>query len=197
MIDLYYYPNTLTAVKVDGAGLKAWLEQSARRFNQIDPGQAGEQALINSRYVGYNFDQLQGGIAYAIDVSRPAGERIASLTYEGKPVTPEQQFIVATNNYRASGGGHFPGLDGSSIVLAAPDGTREILAKWLQRHPRLAAADLPPRSWHFVPLKTRGDVVFSGASGKQAVARAAGLTNIRQLKDHGDGTASYAIDLSH
>jgi len=195
--DLYYYPNTLTAVKVDGAGLKAWLEQSARRFNQIDPGQAGEQALINSRYVGYNFDQLQGGIAYAIDVSKPAGERITSLTYEGKPVTPQQQFIVATNNYRASGGGHFPGLDGSNIVLAAPDGAREILAKWLQRHPHLAAADLPPRSWHFVPLKTRGDVVFSGASGKQAVARAAGLTNIRQLKDHGDGTASYAIDLSH
>ena len=35
--DLYLYPNTLYAVKVNGAGLKAWLEHSAKRFNTIDP----------------------------------------------------------------------------------------------------------------------------------------------------------------
>jgi 2',3'-cyclic-nucleotide 2'-phosphodiesterase/3'-nucleotidase len=29
------------------------------------------------------------------------------------------------------------------------------------------------------------------------VAKAAGLTNIRLVKDNGDGTAIYAIDLSH
>ena len=103
---------------------------------------------------------------------------------------------MVTNNYRASGGGHFPGLDGSNIVLAAPDGTREILAKWLERHKQIGAKELEPTSWKFAPLKTRGPVVFTGASGKQDVARDAGLTNIRQLKDHGDGTATYTIDLS-
>jgi 2',3'-cyclic-nucleotide 2'-phosphodiesterase/3'-nucleotidase len=40
-------------------------------------------------------------------------------------------------------------------------------------------------------------VVFKGASGKQVLAHEAGLDDIRQLKDHGDGTATYAIDLSH
>ncbi|EIL97117.1 bifunctional metallophosphatase/5'-nucleotidase [Rhodanobacter thiooxydans] len=194
--DLYFYPNTLAAVKLDGAGLKAWLEKSAERFNRIDPAKAGEQTLINSRFTGYNFDQIQGGIHYVIDVSRPAGQRITTLTFQGKPVTPEQPFIVVTNNYRASGGGHFPGLDGSNIVLAAPDGTREILAKWLESKQRIGAQDLEPTSWTFAPLKTRGPVVFTGASGKQDVARTAGLANIRELKDHGDGTATYAIDLS-
>jgi 2',3'-cyclic-nucleotide 2'-phosphodiesterase/3'-nucleotidase len=194
--DLYFYPNTLAAVKTDGAGVKAWLEKSAERFNRIDPAKAGEQALINSRFTGYNFDQIQGGIHYVIDVSKPAGQRITTLTFQGKPVEPTQPFIVVTNNYRANGGGHFPGLDGSNIVLTAPDGTREILAKWLERKQRITAQDLEPTSWTFAPLKTRGPVVFTDASGKQDVARAAGLANIRQLKDHGDGTATYAIDLS-
>ena len=193
--DLYFYPNTVAAVKTDGAGLRAWLEQSARRFNRIDPTKPGEQALINPHYVGYNFDQIQGGIAYTIDVSKPAGQRITSLTYQGKPVKPDQPFIIVTNNYRASGGGHFPGLDGSNIVLASPDGAREILARWIERKQHLDKADLAPTSWHFAPLKTRGPVVFSGAAGKQAVAEQAGLSNIRQLKDHGDGTATYRIDL--
>jgi 2',3'-cyclic-nucleotide 2'-phosphodiesterase / 3'-nucleotidase len=194
--DLYFYPNTLAAVKTDGAGLKAWLEKSAERFNRIDPTKAGEQALINSRYTGYNFDQIQGGIRYVIDVSKPVGQRITTLTFHSKPVEPDQPFVVVTNNYRANGGGHFPGLDGSNIVLAAPDGTREILAKWLESRKQISAKDLEPTSWNFAPMKTRGPVVFTDASGKQDVARKAGLDHIRQLKDHGDGTATYGIDLS-
>jgi 2',3'-cyclic-nucleotide 2'-phosphodiesterase/3'-nucleotidase len=39
--------------------------------------------------------------------------------------------------------------------------------------------------------------VFTGRVGKLDVAKAAGLTNIRLLKDNGDGTALYAIDLAH
>jgi 2',3'-cyclic-nucleotide 2'-phosphodiesterase/3'-nucleotidase len=129
-------------------------------------------------------------------VSKPVGQRIAALTYRGKPVAPGQPLVVVTNNYRASGGGHFPGLDGSSIVLAAPDGTREILADWIKRKKQLGANDLEERSWRFAPLKTRGPVVFTGASGRQNAAADAGLANIRQTQDHGDGTATYAIDLS-
>jgi 2',3'-cyclic-nucleotide 2'-phosphodiesterase/3'-nucleotidase len=195
--DLYFYPNTLAAVKTDGAGVKAWLEQSAKRFRQIDPAQAGPQELVNAHFPGFNFDQIQGGLHYVIDVSKPAGQRIVSLTYKGKPVAPDQPFVVVTNNYRASGGGHFPGLDGKSIVLTAPDDTREILARWLQQHHDLGADDLPARSWRFAPLKTHGPVTFTAASGKQDVAHADGLGGIRQLEDNGDGTAVYAIDLSH
>jgi 2',3'-cyclic-nucleotide 2'-phosphodiesterase/3'-nucleotidase len=195
--DLYFYPNTLAAVKTDGAGLKAWLEESARRFNRINPHKSGQQALINSHYTGYNFDQIQGGVHYVIDVSKPVGQRITSLTWRSKPVTPSEPFIIVTNNYRASGGGHFPGLDGSNIVLAAPDGTREILAQWIEGKKQIGVADLEPTSWTFAPLHARGPVVFTGKAGKLGVAKAAGLTNIRLLKDNGDGTALYGIDLAH
>ncbi|HET6805150.1 MAG TPA: bifunctional 2',3'-cyclic-nucleotide 2'-phosphodiesterase/3'-nucleotidase [Frateuria sp.] len=193
--DLYFYPNTLAAVKTDGAGVKAWLETSAARFNRIDPARTGEQALINSHMPGFNFDQIQGDLAYVIDVSKPVGQRIVSLTWQGKAVTPAQPFIVATNNYRASGGGNFPGLDGRNIVLDTTDGVREIVAAWLKRTGTLDRADLPAASWHFAPLRTRGPVVFTAASGKQAIAAADGMPHIRQLRDNGDGTATYAIEL--
>ncbi|MEP7186577.1 MAG: bifunctional 2',3'-cyclic-nucleotide 2'-phosphodiesterase/3'-nucleotidase [Rhodanobacter sp.] len=195
--DLYFYPNTLTAVKTDGAGLKAWLEKSAERFNWIDSKKTSDQALINSHFNGYNFDQIQGGIHYVIDLSKPVGERITTLTYRSKAVAPLDPFVIVTNNYRASGGGHFPGLDGSNIVLAAPDGTREILAKWIEGKKEIGTGDFEATSWEFAPLKTRGAVVFTGAAKKLNVAKAAGLANIRVVKDNEDGTAVYTIDLSH
>lgn len=194
--DLYFYPNTLSAVKINGAGLRAWLEHSAGRFNRIDPAKTTAQPLINPHFEGYNFDQIQGDIHYLVDVSQPRGQRIVKLTYAGKPVKPDQSFIVVTNNYRASGGGKFPGLDGKNIVLSAPDGNREVLVHWIKHHPDIQRSDLPPRAWHFAPLQTRGPVTMVTASNKLDVARADGLRGLTLVHDNGNGTSTYAIDLS-
>ncbi len=191
--DLYYYPNTLAAVKIDGATLKAWLERSAERFNRIDPADHTPQALINTRMPGYNFDQIQGGdLAYVIDVSRPRGQRVTRLTWHGKPVDPKQAFIVATNNYRASGGGHFPGLDGTHTLVESPDATREVLIQWLKDHPRLTRSDVPARSWHFAPLDTRGPVTVEAPAGKADLAGALHLP-LLQTGKNADGTATYRV----
>ena len=192
--DLYFYPNTLAAVKTDGAGVKTWLEKAATRFNRIDPSKDGEQNLIG-KMPGYNFDQMQGGITYTIDVSKPEGERIGNLRYKGRPVKPSQPFIVVTNNYRASGGGEFPGMTGDNIVLNAPDGNREVVIHWVERKKTLTSKDVEKRSWRFAPMETKGPVTFTSATGKEDVARSLGLP-IRQLRENGDGTAVYAIDLS-
>jgi 2',3'-cyclic-nucleotide 2'-phosphodiesterase/3'-nucleotidase len=193
--DLYFYPNTLAAVKIDGKAVRAWLETSAKRFNRIDPASTAPQPLIGKALPGYNFDQIQGDIRYVIDVSRPEGQRIVDLRYKGKPVKPDQPFIVVTNNYRASGGGHFPGLDGSNLVLTAPDGNREIVVRWIERTKSLARDSVEPTSWRFARLKTHGDIVITSAADKADIAREAGV-RVRQLKDNGDGTAVYAVDLS-
>ena len=192
--DLYFYPNTLAAVKIDGAGVKAWLEKSASRFNRIDPSKDGEQPLIG-KMPGYNFDQMQGGVTYAIDVTKPEGERIVDLRYKGKPIKPSQPFVVVTNSYRANGGGEFPGMTGDSVVLNAPDGNREVVIHWVEKIRTLTRKDVDKASWHFAPVRTKGDVTFTSASGKVDVATSLGLP-IRQLRDNGDGTAVYAIDLS-
>ncbi len=195
--DLYLYPNTLTAVKIDGAQLKGWLERSAERFNRIDPRKVEAQALINRQFSGYNFDVIQNGLSYAIDVTQAAGARIVDLRYEGKPVDAAQPFIVVTNNYRASGGGRFPGLDGSNIVLSAPDANRDVLIAWVkQRKHLLREQDGANRNWRFVPVHTAGPVTLTSASGKLDLARSAGLNYVHWLKDNGNGTATYTVDLS-
>ncbi len=195
--DLYLYPNTLTAVKIDGAQLKGWLERSAGRFNRIDLAKREPQDLINRKFSGYNFDVIQGGLTYAIDVTHDHGNRIADLRYHGKPVDAAQAFIVVTNNYRASGGGKFPGLDGTNIVISAPEANRDVLIDWVREHKRLThAQDGSDRNWHFVAVRTAGPVVFTSAAGKLDIAKAQGLRNVSLLKDNGDGTATYAVALS-
>jgi 2',3'-cyclic-nucleotide 2'-phosphodiesterase/3'-nucleotidase len=195
--DLYLYPNTLTAVAIDGATVKGWLERSAARFNRIDPTRREPQELVNRRMPSYNFDVIQGGLTYAIDVTQPEGKRIAELAYHGKPVDAAERFIVVTNNYRASGGGRFPGLDGSNIVLSAPDANRDVLIDWVREHRHVTrAADGSDRNWRFATVKAAGPVVFTSAAGKIDLARKAGLGNVRWLKDNGDGFATYAVDLA-
>jgi len=195
--DLYLYPNTVNAVRTDGAGVKAWLEKSASWFNRIDPTRTAQQELLNLRVPTYTFDLLQGDLTYTIDVTKPAGERIADLKFREQPLRAEQPFIVVTNNYRASGGGGFPGLDGSNIVVSAPDTNRDVLIAYVRSIRDVTRARFGnDRNWHFARVKTAGPVVFKSAAGKLDVARAAGLDNVTQLKDNGDGTAMYAVDLS-
>ncbi|MEO7324130.1 MAG: bifunctional 2',3'-cyclic-nucleotide 2'-phosphodiesterase/3'-nucleotidase [Dokdonella sp.] len=194
--DLYLYPNTLTAVKIDGAILKGWLERSAGLFNRIDPAKHESQDLINHKFSGYNFDVIQGGLSYVIDVTQVQGERIRELAYRGKPVDAQQAFIVVTNNYRASGGGHFPGLDGNNIVLSAPDANRDVLIEWVRERKQLTRVlDGSDRNWRFARVKTAGPVVFTSATGKLGVAKASGIDNVSVLGDNGDGSSSYALDL--
>ena len=197
--DLYLYPNTLYGVKVNGAGLKAWLERAAERYNTIDPALTGPQQLLNPAFAGFNLDLLTSAdVRYEIDLSQPAGKRIKGLRYRGAPVGAAQEFLVATNNFRASGGGAFPGLDGSKTIFASPDANRDILIAYVQSARSLTrTANGAARSWRFTALATKGSVVFRSAPGKLALAREAGLTNVSELQaDDGKGYATYQIDLS-
>lgn len=195
--DLYLYPNTVAAVKIDGAGVKAWLEQAATRFNRIDPVKTEPQQLINARVPTYNFDVIQGGLSYVIDVTRPERERIVELRYQGKPVDPAQPFIVVTNNYRAGGGGNFPGVDGSNIVVSAPDMNRDVLIAYIRsQHDITRERFGNDRNWRFAAVHVAGLVVFTSAAGKLELARAAGLSNVALVRENADGTAVYAVDLS-
>jgi len=45
-------------------------------------------------------------------------------------------------------------------------------------------------------LKTSGPIVFTSATGKLDVAKAAGLNEISLVKDNGDGFSTYALNLA-
>ncbi len=198
--DLYIYPNTLRVVKLNGAEVREWLEMSAGQFNQIDPTAGGEQELVNTGFPSYNFDVIDG-VSYKIDVTKPArynkdGEvvspehRIVDLVFDGKPVTADMVFLVATNNYRAGGGGNFPGLDGSSVIIEAPDENRTVLANYIFDQKAInPAAD---NNWSFVPLGGEAKVTFTSSPAALEAAEKLGFT---LLGDAEGGFAKYAIDL--
>ncbi|MCG2584591.1 bifunctional 2',3'-cyclic-nucleotide 2'-phosphodiesterase/3'-nucleotidase [Massilia sp. TS11] len=196
--DLYLYPNLLYAVKVNGDGLKAWLEKSAERFNRIDPSQRAPQELVNANTPGFNFDMpTTPALQYEIDLTQPAGQRVRALQYQGKDVTAAMEFIVATNSYRASGGGNFPGLDGSKTIFASPDASRDVLIAYIKRVKQLHHAEHgAQRSWRFSRVQTAGPVLFRAAPDAQTLATAAGIGNVRLIEaSDAQGYAVFALDL--
>jgi 2',3'-cyclic-nucleotide 2'-phosphodiesterase/3'-nucleotidase len=140
--DIYPYPNTLRVVRIDGATLGEWLERSAAIFRRIDPSATGPQALFDPGFTSYNFDVIDG-VSYAIDVTQPAryddtgkliaasARRIRDLRFTGLPIDPKQMFLVVTNNYRASGGGGFPGCGNANVVIEAQDDNRSVLMRYV------------------------------------------------------------------
>ena len=199
--DLYLYPNTVYAVKVNGGDIKNWLEAAAKRFNQIDPAKTTEQSLI-STFPGYNFDMFTTpDLQYEIDVTQPVGSRIKSLTYLGKPIDVAQEFVIATNNYRATSGKSFiDKLDGSGTIWASPDANRDVVIDYIRKNPTVTrATNGAAKSWRFAKATTAGPVVFSSGANALSVAQAAGLTNVSLLAADdglGKGTSKYGIDLS-
>jgi 2',3'-cyclic-nucleotide 2'-phosphodiesterase/3'-nucleotidase len=139
-------------------------------------------------------------IRYEIDVTQPLLSRIKNLTYKGAAIDPAAYFIIATNNYRASGGGGFPGIDGSKTIYASPDANRDVLIGYIKDAKTLTLAkNGSDRSWSFTKVTTAGRVTFKSAPGKLTLATTAGLTNISVVNsDDGSGKnlADYAIDLS-
>lgn len=167
---LYPFPNPLTAILVDGALLRDWLEHAAAMFLTLLPGRA-DQPLIDKQVPVYNFDVI-AGVSYAIDLSQPAlygsaGQpldtgpgRIRDLRWNGAPVAPDQRFVVATNGYRAAGGGGFARLAGAQVVLDSPQAVRDVIVDHLRRADRFT-----PRvetDWRFAPLPGASAVFETG-----------------------------------
>ena len=200
--DLYLYPNTVRAVRVNGAIVREWLEMSAGQFNRIDPAVTTPQLLINPAFPTYNYDVIDG-VTYRIDLTQPArytpqgriadaqARRIVDLAFRGQPMTDAMEFVVATNNYRASGGGNFPGMDGSKIVFETAETNQEIIKDWLIAQKTVDATVTP--IWSFVPIATPVQVVFE--SSPEAKSLTGTSTRIRHVGEGNNGFELYALTL--
>lgn len=200
--DLYLYGNNnLQAVKIKGSDLKNWLETAANQFAKIDPTLTTEQDLVPSYSTIYNYDVFyaeNNALKYQIDVTQPAGKRIVNLTYAGKAIADADDFIVATNDYRAGGGGNFPGIDGSKTIIKSPDANQAVVSNYVKKQGKItSAANGSGQSWSFVKVDAKGPVILRSAPGKMAVAQALGLSRVKSEGAlDASGYAKYAIDLS-
>lgn len=201
--DLYVYPNTLKVVKLTGQEIREWLEMSAGQFNQIDANGSQQQSLVDLDFSTYNFDVIDG-VTYEIDVTEPSrynndgelinpdAQRIVNLQYNGELVQDSQQFLIATNNYRASGGGSFPNLDGSQIVLEPQIQNRQAIIQYIQENGTIdPSAD---GNWSFAPIDGNPKVAFQSSPDAQQFIQPDG--NITFIGEGTNGFAKYGINLS-
>ncbi|MER6969856.1 5'-nucleotidase C-terminal domain-containing protein [Nocardioides sp. NPDC000445] len=158
---LYIYDNTLMAVRITGAQLKDYLEFSARYFKQVSgtgpfPIDAVTNAPTDTAPNGtpdYNFDTIAGldaALTYDIDISVAVGSRITDLAYDGVAVTDAQEFVLAVNNYRQSGGGGFPHVTDATVVYNQQVEIRQLLIDWVTAHQVIDPAAFASVDWRLV-----------------------------------------------
>ena len=200
--DLYLYPNTLQAVVLKGAGVREWLEMAVGQFKQIDPNKSEPQDLIDGGFPTFNFDIIDG-VTYEVDVTQPKrydndgklvaadARRIKNLSYQGKPIDEAQEFVIVTNNYRASGGGKFPGLDGKNIILQSPDENRQALIDFITEQKSVnPSAD---KNWTFAKIGKPVTLAFE-SSGKAEVFLSSNPALVK-LGEGQNGFVKYGVKL--
>ncbi|HEY2041241.1 MAG TPA: 5'-nucleotidase C-terminal domain-containing protein [Jatrophihabitans sp.] len=158
---LYSYDNTLLGITLTGAQVQAYLEFSARYFKKIagtGPFSADEvtNAVTPTAPNGtpdYNYDIMAGldaALSYDIDIAQDVGSRIKGLAYDGKPVVATDQFVIAINNYRQSGGGGFPGVAGAPVVYNAQVEIRQLILDWTAANKTIDATVFANIDWKLV-----------------------------------------------
>ena len=109
----YPYENGLVTVEATGRQVRAALERAAAcAGRKEEPGR--------------NCDALAGA-EYVLDLTRPEGHRVVSLTRGGREIADGDVLTVALNSYRASGGGGYP-MWKSARRLSETGNLRDLLA---------------------------------------------------------------------
>lgn len=155
--DLYMFPNSFELVKVTGAFLRHWLERSCSIFNQVLPGQRAVQ-LKDDGVPGYIHESILG-LTYEVDLTQPSrftpagvdtglqNSRICVLRYDGCDVQDDQEFLLATTDYRVLGGGNYPIPNAEDILPVASVDIRDLLSAYIKRQNRVELDCAP--TWRF------------------------------------------------
>ncbi len=175
MFNLYKYENLLYVIDMTGREIKDYLEMSYDQWThrmatsdddflrfkaQRQEGDASRAAL---EYPSYTLDSA-AGIIYEVDVTKPRGEKINIISMaDGTPFDPDRHYSVATNSYRANGGGELltkgAGIPHESLpqrILQATDrDLRHYLTEYLRSQPGTISTK-PLNQWRFVPEQIVG-----------------------------------------
>ena len=158
---LYVFDNTLVAVKVTGAQIRDYLEFSAVYYKQVSgTGPFAMKDVTNAVTASapngtpdYNYDIVAGldaPLTYDVDIAQPAGSRIANLRYAGAPIVDTQEFAMAINNYRQSGGGNFPHVKTAPVLYNRQVEIRQLIIDWVTANGVVDATVFASKDWQLV-----------------------------------------------
>jgi 2',3'-cyclic-nucleotide 2'-phosphodiesterase/3'-nucleotidase len=158
---LYIYDNTLLGIKVTGQQVRDYLEYSAQYFKLVSgTGPFAMDDVTNAVTPNapngtpdYNYDIVGGldaPLTYDIDIAEQPGSRIKNLQYAGAPVGDAQEFVMAINNYRQSGGGGFPAVTAAPVVYNRQAEIRQMIIDWVTANKTIDATKFASVDWRLV-----------------------------------------------
>lgn len=149
---VYQYDNTLYVIEINGDILRRALEHDAKYWAQYDPNNppANAEALVAGDVQDYNLD-LYTGVEYKIDLTKPVGERVVELKYNGADVTPDQKFVLAVNNYRAGGGGGYSMFKEGTVLWKSMSEIRDYMAEYIAAKEIIDPKDYYVQNWSLAP----------------------------------------------
>ena len=80
------------------------------------------------------------------------------MKYKNKLITKDDQFIIATNNYRASGGGDIFPSNNKNTVFIDTISNKDVVLNYLMSQKELVSP--AHRSWKLTPFKPNGKILF-------------------------------------
>ena len=97
VVFIYKYPNTLVGTNITGANMKKYMEWSASYYNTYKDGDI--TVSFDPKIRGYNYDMFSG-LTYEINLSKPTGERVENVLFNGKHLEDNRVYKLSLNNYR-------------------------------------------------------------------------------------------------
>lgn len=119
----------------------------------------------------------------------PKAPRIRDLAFNGNPTDDAQEFLVATDKYRAGADSNFRGADGRTVVMEAPDLNRDVVVRSVVEQQRVD----PAASGNWSLASWPKEAVISLLTGPGASAfRPAGMT-VDNAGHKPDGSTKYRL----
>lgn len=144
----YPYENSLVTLRATGKQVRTALETAARCVDGVSLEGGAPAWKRNPAVWNYNCDTMEGA-EYALDPTRPEGQRVIYLRRGGRVVRDDEVFTVAVNSYRASGGGGYAVWRDCPRVSESGRTLRDILIDEARRRRELSLE--PNRNWFLAP----------------------------------------------
>lgn len=151
IIGLYEYEAAPIVIEVTGKQLKEALEHSARHFGPYKPNTPIND-LIDPRFPPYTYDVAEG-VAYELDISKPAGERIQNIRFRGKAIALIQKLRLATITFRVNGGAEYTMFRDARVISRSRKELRELIIDWVKRNTHVPTT--ATNNWRLLPDAAR------------------------------------------
>lgn len=177
---MYPYDNQLVAVRISGAQLRAFLEQSAKQYRTLNAdGSAPAGGIVDNAVAGYNYEILSGA-EYVFDLRKPVGERVTTLSFKGRPVRDDDSFTLALNSYHQNGAGGYSMLANLPRTYEKASDIRSLLVDEVRRVGSINPAEYAKQNWRIEPASAVAMAYAQQNRARTASSSSAPRTNSTQ-----------------